>query len=331
MKEQVAHNILRKMEPDLSGDQMIKLQYVLKTEFNEIVIKQREYSDEEYETANILILNRFINAKRLEGCSERTLASYEFRLKKFITSLEKPLRNVTTEDIRTYFQNYKEQSKGIVNSSLDNIRLYLSSFFTWMSNESLIYSNPMTRIPRFKSEKVIRKPFSEEEVELLRMATKTERDLAILEFLYSTGVRVHELEALNKNNINFDTKECIVFGKGAKERIVYLNAKAVVHLKKYLDSRRDGNKALFVSKKYPYNRLMKPAYEAMIRDLGKRAGVENCHPHRFRRTMATNALNRGMPIQEVRDLMGHTKIDTTMIYADLSKDNIKLNHRRYIN
>ena len=263
--------------------------------------------------------------------SERTLESYEFRLKKFVISINKPLKNVTTDDIRKYFQTYKENSKGIINSSLDTMRLYLSSFFNWMCNESIIYTNPMTRIPRFKSDKVIRKPFTEEEVELLRMSTKSERDLAILEVLYSTGVRVHELESLNKNNINLNTKECVVFGKGSKERIVYLNAKACVHLEKYLKSRTDDNEALFVSKRKPYKRLKKEAYEAMIRDFGRRSGVKNCHPHRFRRTMATNALNRGMPIQEVRDLMGHTKIDTTMIYADLSRANIKLNHNRYIN
>lgn len=199
-----------------------------------------------------------------------------------------------------------------------------------MHDEGLINQNPMKRIERIKSEKVIKKPFSDEEMEKLRMNCNKERDLAIIEFLYSSGVRVSEAVKLNRDQINFQSQDCIVFGKGAKERIVYLNSKACIHLKMYLETRTDNNPALFVGVKKPYNRLQKEAIEAIVRNLGRNAGIEHTHPHRFRMTLATNAINRGMPIQEVKEMLGHEKIDTTMIYCMVSQDNVRLSHGKYV-
>ena len=331
MKEMIIYIVLEKMRVDLTANQMGKLHDIMSVELNSVIITEKEFEEEtDYRIANRIILHRFITAKQLQGLSQRTINSYRYRLGKFLAFIDKPLRKVSAEDIRDYFMGYKKKSPEISNSALENIRLTLSSFYSWLSAECIVYYNPIIRIPKFKIERRVRKPFTEEEIELMRLKARSIRDLAILETLYSTGMRISELESLDRDAVDLDKGECIVYGKGAKERIVYFNAKALVHLKRYLKSRHDNNPALFVGSKFPYKRLRKSCIEAMIRNLGKDAGVENAYPHRFRRTMATNAINRGMPIQEVRDLMGHSKVDTTMIYCNLYQDNIKLNHKKYI-
>ena len=327
----IISHVLDKMRVDLNPEQMAKLHDVISVELNDVDVSEKPFDDgDDFRIANRIILHRFITAKRLQGLSQRTLSSYQYRIVKFLAFMDKPLRKVNVEDIRNYFLFQKQRNPLISNNALESQRLTLSSFYTWMSNESIIYYNPIIRMPKFKVEKKVRKPFTDEEIELLRVHTKNGRDLAIVEVLYSTGMRITELVTLDRDNVDLDRGEAIVYGKGAKERIVYLNAKALVHLKRYLKSRQDDNPALFVAFRFPYRRMEKTGIELMIRNLGKAAGVPNAYPHRFRRTMATNAINRGMPIQEVKDMMGHEKMDTTMIYAALDQNNIKMNHKKYV-
>ena len=324
-------NVLDKMKVDLTPGQMARLHDVMAVELNSVEVTEKEVEDDEnYRQGNQLILHRFLTAKQLQGLSVKTIDTYRYRLTGFLSSVGKPLRKVGAEEIRTYFAKVKEKNPELTNSSMENIRLILSAFYTWMSNECIIYYNPIVRIPRFKVEKRVRKPYTEEQMEMMRIKARNLRDLAILETLYSTGLRISELESMDIDTVDLDKCEAIVYGKGSKERIVYLNAKAVVHLKRYLNQRCDTNPALFVTHRFPYKRLRKETMETLIRKIGLDAGIENAHPHRFRRTMATNAINRGMPVQEVKDLLGHSKLDTTMIYCNLAQDNIKLHHKKYI-
>lgn len=329
VKEMVISSVLEKMARHLDREQISILGRVLSVELHDCSIRKESREVIPYNGNADRILCRFLAVKQLAGCSEETIKSYSFHLKKLILNLRKPLNEIKTNDIRYYLADYKERKK-VSNVTLDNIRLCFSSFFSWMQDEGLISKNPMRRIGRIKAEKVIKKPFSDEDLEKLRMSCKRERDLAIVEFLYSSGVRVSEVVKLNRDQINFKQRDCIVFGKGSKERVVYLNSKACIHLQMYLESRDDDNPALFVSVKKPHNRLSKEAIEAILRNLGKSAGVTHTHPHRFRRTMATNAINRGMPIQEVKEVLGHEKLDTTMIYCMISQDNVRLSHRKYV-
>lgn len=328
MRNQMIAKVLEKMKKCLNSSQMKELEHVLISIFHEYDIEKEECINQDSITAE-KIVDRFIMVKHLTGCSEETLKTYNFHIRKFISWIKKPLIDIDTDDIRSYLSNYKLERK-VGNVALNNIRSSLSSLFSWLLGEGLIQKNPMAQISRIKTNKTIKKPFTDEDLEHLRMECQRERDLAIMEFLYSTGVRVSELVRLNRDQIDFSRKECIVFGKGAKEREVYINPKACIHLKKYLESRTDNNPALFVWTKNPYKRLSKEGVEAVLRQLGRNAGVNHTHPHRFRRTMATNALNRGMPLQEVKELMGHEKMDTTMLYCSISKENIKLSHKKYI-
>lgn len=240
-----------------------------------------------------------------------------------------PIDKITENDLFVYLAKYKKE-RGVSNAYLDNIRLVFSSFFGWLNAKGYISKNPTMGLEPIKVEKRIKKPLSDEELEKLRRTCEQERDLALLEFLYSTGVRVSELVALNRQDIDFYGKNVIVYGKGSKERETYLTATSCMHLKAYLDSRQDANEALFVSNKKPYERLTVAGVEGILKKLGKSAGVEKVHPHRFRRTMATNALKKGMPLEEVKELLGHTKLDTTMIYCTVNKENVKHSHQKYM-
>lgn len=328
-KETIISTVMEKMEKHLNREQISILERALSIALHGWKVSKEKYEMIPHDNPDEMIVRRFLTTKRLAGCSNDTMKTYSFHLRKLILNLSRPLMEIQTNDIRYYLANYKEVRK-VSNVTLDNIRLCFSSFFSWMYDEGLINQNPMKRIERIKSEKVIKKPFSDEEMEKLRMNCNKERDLAIIEFLYSSGVRVSEAVKLNRDQINFQSQDCIVFGKGAKERIVYLNSKACIHLKMYLETRTDNNPALFVGVKKPYNRLQKEAIEAIVRNLGRNAGIEHTHPHRFRMTLATNAINRGMPIQEVKEMLGHEKIDTTMIYCMVSQDNVRLSHRKYV-
>lgn len=329
MKEEFINTIVGRMYNYLSLEQVNMLEKALVITLDAYKIERQSREIVLYDGNAKEILNRFLIIKHLAGCSEQTLKTYGFHLQKMISLLRRPLQEITTDDLRYYLAYYKERKK-ISNVTLENMRLCLSSFFGWMHEEGLISHNPMRKIKRIKSDKTIKKPFSDEELERLRMACENERDLAMLEFFYSTGIRVSEAVRLNRNQIDFREKQCVVFGKGAKERIVYLNSKACIHLQAYLNSRSDDNPALFVGVRKPHKRLSKEGIESAFRKIGKKAGVKNVHPHRFRRTMATNAILRGMPIQEVKELLGHEKLDTTLIYCMILQENVKLSHMKYI-
>lgn len=329
MKEQVVISILERMGPHLSTEQTKLLERTLVIVLDSYKIEKQSKEIAIYDGNDKKIVKKFLLIKHLSGCSKRTLKTYGFHLSKLVENLRRPLQEIKTDDLRSYLALYKERRR-ISNVTLENIRLCLSSFFGWMWEEGLIEKNPMRKIKRIKTDKIIKKPFTDEELEQLRMNCQRKRDLAMLEFLYSTGIRVSEAVNLNRDQINFVDKQCIVFGKGAKERIVYLNSKACIYLRKYLESRSDDNPALFVGIRRPFRRLSKEGIEAVFREIGKRAGVKGVHPHRFRRTMATNAILRGMPIQEVKELLGHEKLDTTLIYCMILRENVKLSHMKYI-
>ena len=274
-------------------------------------------------------LQEFLDVKALEGCSKATIENYKFNLNKFLLGVGKDPTEIATQDIRKYLADYKRE-RGVSNTTLDNMRRVFQSFFTWMHREGYVIKDPCAAVNKIRADKIIKNPYSDEEMELMREAAKNLREKAIIEVLYSTGMRIGELEKLNKDDIDFVNGKAIVFGKGAKEREVYFNVKAQLALKKYLENRNDTNEALFVGLQSPYNRLKVSTYEKILRELGGRCGV-HCHPHRFRRTCATILLNKGMPIQEVSKVLGHTKLETTLIYCEINQQSVAANHKKYMN
>ena len=329
MKEKLISAVLERLHDTLEPEQATMLPWVMSVVMDDYTVERRSTVVKVYDDSAEEHAKRFLVVKHLAGCSERTIKSYWFNLQKFILNLRQPLLETDTNDIRCYLAAYKERRR-VNNTTLNNMRATLSSFFTWLHEEGLIAKNPMRRIPPIKAPKVIRQPFSAEDMEHLRMECQRERDLAIMEFLYSTGVRVSEAVQLNRDQINFVEGECIVYGKGAKEREVFINPKACIHLKKYLDSRTDDNPALFVWVRRPHRRLSEKGIWSVLHNLGCRAEIEKTHPHRFRRTLATDALNRGMPLQEVQQMLGHEKADTTLIYCTVTKASVKMSHKKYI-
>lgn len=271
----------------------------------------------------------FLAAKRLEGCSERSLLYYASTLARFGTGVAKPVHDVTTDDIRDYLTDYSGDGK-IGKTTVDNIRRVISSFFSWLEEEDYIYKSPVRRIKKIRTSRVIKPIYSDESLELLRDSCAEMRDLAMIDLLSSTGIRVGELVKLNKRDIDFDARECVVHGKGDKERRVYFDARAKTHLLAYLNLRNDDTPALFVSLHRPFKRLEISGVEARLRKLGEDSGVKHVHPHKFRRTLATKAIDKGMPIEQVQVLLGHSKIDTTLCYAMVDQDNVKRSHRKYI-
>ena len=274
-------------------------------------------------------LQEFLDVKALEGCSKATIENYKFNLNKFLLGVGKDPTEIATQDIRKYLADYKRE-RGVSNTTLDNMRRVFQSFFTWMHREGYIIKDPCAAVNKIRADKIIKNLYSDEEMELMREAAKNLREKAIIEVLYSTGMRIGELEKLNKDDIDFVNGKAVVFGKGAKEREVYFNVKAQLALKKYLENRNDTNEALFVGLQSPYNRLKVSTYEKILRELGGRCGV-HCHPHRFRRTCATILLNKGMPIQEVSKVLGHAKLETTLIYCEIDQQSVATNHRKYMN
>ena len=279
--------------------------------------------------SNIELIDKFISAKEIEGCSKRTTKYYESTLLKMNSKLDKEITHMTTDDLRTYLTDY-QKINNCSKASVDNIRRNLSSFFSWLEEENYILKSPMKRIHKIKTDKVIKETYSDETLELLRDNCNNLRDLAIIDILASTGMRVGELVKLNINDIDFENRECVVFGKGNKERPVYFDARTKIHLKNYLNSRTDDNPALFVSLDAPYDRLKISGVEIRLRQLGRRLGIQKVHPHKFRRTVATKAIDKGMPIEQVQSLLGHSQIDTTMHYAMVNQNNVKESHRIYV-
>lgn len=326
MKEEVKSEILRQMLPYLNNEQLSALQNAVDHAFKdvEIVPGQEEITVEEDRS-----LESFITAKRIEGCSEKTLRYYRDTIVSMISATGKQPRQIMTEDLRTYLTNYQTE-RGSSKVTIDNIRRILSSFFSWLEDEDFIVKSPVRRIHKVKTAKVIKDTYTDEALELMRDNCGSTRDLAIIDLLASSGMRVGEMVSLNREDINFNERECVVFGKGNKERLVYFDARTKIHLQNYLDSRRDSNPALFVTLKAPYERLKIGGVEVRLRELGKRLNLPKVHPHKFRRTLATSAIDKGMPIEQVQQLLGHQKIDTTMHYAMVKQQNVKLAHRKYI-
>jgi integrase/recombinase XerD len=274
-------------------------------------------------------LEEFLNTKSLEGCSEATIRNYKFNLQKLFLAINKAPEEISTQQIRKFLANYKQERK-VSNVTLDNMRRVYCSYFHWLQKEGHIITDPCAAVGKIKADKTIKSPYSEEEMELMREAAKDLRESAIIEVLYSSGMRIGELAALDKDDINWQNNSAIVFGKGAKEREVYFTVRAQMAIKKYLDSRSDSNPALFVGLQYPNRRLQVSTYQKILRELGNRCGV-HCHPHRFRRTCATTLLNKGMPIQEVSKVLGHAKIETTLIYCEIDQKQVASDHKKYMN
>jgi site-specific recombinase xerD len=314
--------ILVDMDEYLTANQSQKLQRVLTSRLTSQTKSVSSVSNSNY-------LAMFLNAKKIEGCSERTLSYYKTTVEKLLDGITDPIRKVTTDDIREYLANYQGLND-CSKTTIDNIRRNISSFFTWLEEEDYIIKSPMRRIHKIKTAKTVKEVISDEEIEKMRDKCKNLRDLAIIDLLYSTGIRIGELVRLNIDDIDFEERECIVFGKGDKERRVYFDAKTKIHLMSYINSRFDTNPALFVTLDAPYDRLQISGVEIRLRHLGRELGINKVHPHKFRRTMATRAIDKGMPIEQVQKLLGHSQIDTTMHYAIVNQTNVKVAHRKFI-
>ena len=314
--------ILNEMAEYLSISQMKKLQ--------EVLLKNLQEPEEVIsESTNFDYLDMFIAAKKIEGCSDRTVTYYKSTVEHLLKSIDTPIRKITTDEIRSYLARYQEKG-GCSKTTVDNIRRNISSFFSWLEEEDYILKSPMKRIHKIKTVQPVKETISDELIEKLRDACLCKRDLAMVDLLYSTGIRVGELVRLNIDDISFEERECVVFGKGDKERRVYFDAKAKLHLQDYLKERKDNNPALFVNLDAPYKRLKISGVEIRIRNLGRSINAEKIHPHKFRRTMATRAIDKGMPIEQVQKILGHSQIDTTMQYAMVNQSNVKNAHRKYI-
>lgn len=316
------YNILNDMTEYLNISQMKHLQ--------EILIKRLEDGSEDVETIeNQDYVGMYLSAKKIEGCSIRTINYYRSTLSNMFDSIELPIRKITTELIRKYLLEYQARNDcGKV--TLDNVRRILSSFFSWLEEEDYIIKNPIRRIHKVKIGSSIKKAISDENIEIMRDGCQTIRDLAMVDLLFTTGMRVGELVNLKISDMNFEERTCIVYGKGDKERLVYFDAKAKLHLQKYLLERVDRNKALFVSLNRPYNRLGINGVEIRLREFGRKLGIEKVYPHKFRRTMATRAIDKGMPIEQVQQLLGHKQIDTTMRYAIVNQNNVKNSYKKFL-
>ena len=325
MKEEFIRTINGEMTKYLNNYQMEKLDEVLNISLYAYTVIQST----EIKKDDINYIKLFIASKRVEGCSERTLNYYETTIKKLLKDINKDIKIITTDDLRSYLTNYQDNNN-CSKVTIDNVRRILSSFFSWLEDEDYIIKSPIRRIHKIKTTKVVRETYSDETLEILRDNCIETRDLAIIDFLSSTGVRVGELVKLNREDINFNNRSCIVFGKGAKEREVYFDARTKLHLEKYLSERKDKNQALFVSLLKPYKRLEISGIEIRLRKMGEELELNKVHPHKFRRTLATKAIDKGMPIEQVQRLLGHAKIDTTLQYAMVNQNNVKISHHKYI-
>lgn len=315
-------NILNEMADFLNISQMKKLQEVLIKNFSGKETQHEQVSNADY-------LKIFIDAKKIEGCSERTLQYYCVTIEHFLQNIKTPIRKISTDEIRCYLVEY-QKINDCSKVTVDNIRRNISSFFSWLEEEDYILKSPMKRIHKIKTKQPVKETISDELIEKLRDSCDCIRDLAMIDLLYSTGIRVGELVNLDVSDINFEERECVVFGKGDKERKVYFDAKTKLHLQNYLESRSDNNAALFVTLDAPHTRLKISGVEIRVRELGRKLNLEKIHPHKFRRTMATRAIDKGMPIEQVQKILGHSQIDTTMQYAIVNQNNVKTSHRKFI-
>ena len=317
------YNILNDMSEVLSIQQLKVLQETL-------INRLKETSEDSNSSINNMeYLDMFVAAKKIEGCSSRTIEYYRVTIRNLFQEIKVPVRQITTEDLREYLTKYQLKN-GCSKVTVDNIRRNLSSFFSWLEEEDHILKSPIRRIHKVRTGTRVKETFSDESIELLRDNCNTIRDLAMIDLLVSTGIRVGELVHLNVEDINFEERECIVYGKGNKERKVYFDARTKLHLQKYISTRIDKNPALFVTLDRPFKRLQISGVEIRLRNLGRKLNIDKVHPHKFRRSMATKAIDKGMPIEQVQRLLGHQQIDTTMHYAMVNQNNVKTSHRKFI-
>lgn len=320
MNQEIINTVLHDMHQYLNNEQLLRLKISLERATTDHTIELENSKD---------LLDRFIATKELEGRSGGTLKYYRNTIEKMLQSINKRVQAITTDDLREYLSQYQNSGR-VSKITVDNVRRNLSSFFNWLEDENYILKSPIKRIHKIKTTIAIKETYSDDEIERMRDACREIRDLALIEMLSSTGIRVGELVRLNREDINFQERECIVLGKGDKERTVYFDAKTSLHLHEYLNSRTDFNEALFVGLRKPHNRLNICGVEVRVRKIGYESGIKKCHPHKFRRTLATHAIDKGMPIEQVQRLLGHEKIDTTLHYAMVKQSNVKSAHRKYI-
>lgn len=326
MKQKIINDIMQQMLPYLNNSQLQKLQAVVEHSLYGCEIIDNILDEED---DSVRLVEAFIYAKRIEGCSEKTLKYYEATIHSMIVRVEKCVRHIQTDDLRAYLTEYQERN-GSSKVTIDNIRRILSSFFSWLEDEDHILKSPVRRIHKVKTISSIKETYSDEDMERMRDYCTELRDLAIIDMLASTGMRIGEMVLLNKADINFNERECVVFGKGDKERVVYFDARTKIHLQNYLESRTDDDPALFVTLKAPHKRINIGGIESRLRKMGQLLNIEKVHPHKFRRTLATIAIDKGMPIEQLQKLLGHKRIDTTLQYAMVKQSNVKLAHKKYI-
>lgn len=327
MKQELINEVMQEMAKELNNVQLQELKKVLEHSLFSYSVVAR--NNEEQEQENSKYVEAFIAAKRVEGCSEKTIMYYKTTIENMIIAVKKNVRKILTDDLRIYLTEYQNE-KNLSKVTVDNVRRILSSFFSWLEDEDYILKSPVRRIHKVKTTMNIKETYSDESLELMRDNCTELRDLAIIDMLSSTGMRVGEMVRLNKSDVNFSDRECIVLGKGDKERIVYFDARTKIHLMNYLASRTDNNEALFVSLKGKHDRLKIGGIEVRLREMGKSLGIEKVHPHKFRRTLATVAIDKGMPIEQLQHLLGHRRIDTTLQYAMVKQSNVKIAHKKYI-
>lgn len=329
MKKQVMNQIVQGMLPYLNNAQAAQLQKVLERVFCNVEVTDCGCNHLENQHFNEKLTDLFLAAKRVEGCSEKSLKYYRSTIETMLGRVGKQVQEIETDDLRSYLTDYQQEKKSS-RVTIDNIRRILSSFFSWLEDEDYILKSPVRRIHKVKAATTVKETYSDEALEKMRDNCENLRDLALIDMLASTGMRVGELVLLNREDVNFTERECVVFGKGDKERIVYFDARTKIHLQNYIQSRTDNNPALFVSLKAPHKRLQIGGVEVRLRQMGNRLDIPKVHPHKFRRTLATMAIDKGMPVEQLQRLLGHQRIDTTMKYAMVKQSNVKLAHKKYI-
>ena len=330
MKETIIQTVLDGMRAVLTENQLDMLTDVTRKALSECEITPKATEEEQRNKENVELLGAFISSKKVEGCSDKTIHYYKSSIEKLIATVKKNVCDIATNDIRCYLAEQQEQ-RGLSKVTIDNLRRIYSSFFSWLEDEDYITKSPVRRIHKVRTDALVKEVLTDENIEVLRDSCQELRDIAMIDLLLSTGMRVGELVKINREDIDFQERQCIVFGKGNKEREVYFNARTKIHLKKYLEQRTDTNPALFVSLHEPHTRLTISGVEVRLRQLGKRVNLNKVHPHKFRRTLATMAIDKGMPIEQVQKMLGHVKIDTTLHYAMVNQTNVKIAHRKFLN
>lgn len=330
MKETIIQAVLDGMRAVLTENQLELLTDVTRKALSECEITPKATEEEQRNKENAELLGAFISSKKVEGCSDKTIHYYKSSIEKLIATVKKNVCDIGTNDIRCYLADQQEQ-RGLSKVTIDNLRRIYSSFFSWLEDEDYITKSPVRRIHKVRTDALVKEVLTDENIEVLRDSCQELRDIAMIDLLLSTGMRVGELVKINREDIDFQERQCVVFGKGNKEREVYFNARTKIHLKKYLEQRTDTNPALFVSLHEPHTRLTISGVEVRLRQLGKRVNLNKVHPHKFRRTLATMAIDKGMPIEQVQKMLGHVKIDTTLHYAMVNQTNVKIAHRKFLN